>query len=105
VRSIARFLAAFLAVLLFLPLTARAQGQDFYSGARIKDIRVPALVIVGEDEDHGASGPLTHLASAKLLSENLPNAKLIVLKGQGHYYYFSDPQTLNSAIRDFIASE
>jgi pimeloyl-ACP methyl ester carboxylesterase len=79
--------------------------QDFSLGARIKDIRIPALVIVGEDEDHGASGPLTHLASAKLLSENLPNAKFIVLKGQGHYYYFSDPQTLNGAIREFISSQ
>lgn len=78
--------------------------QDFHLGDRIKDITVPALVVVGEDEDHGSSGPLTHLASARLLSENLPNAKLMVLKGQGHYYYFSDPQALNGAIRAFIAS-
>ena len=63
---------------------------------------MPTLIVVGEHEDHGASGP-THLASAKLLSESLPNAKLTVLKDQGHYYYFSDPETLNGTIRDFMA--
>jgi 3-oxoadipate enol-lactonase len=76
--------------------------QEFDLGARINDIKVPALIVVGEHEDHGASGP-THLASAKLLSQNLPNARLIVLKDQGHYYYFSDSERLNGAIREFMA--
>jgi pimeloyl-ACP methyl ester carboxylesterase len=76
--------------------------QEFVLGTRINDIKVPALVVVGEHEDHGASGS-THLAAAKLLSQSLSNAKLIVLKDQGHYYYFSDFESLNGAIRDFVA--
>jgi pimeloyl-ACP methyl ester carboxylesterase len=75
--------------------------QEFDLGPRIKDIKVPALVVIGDDEGRGPPGHKTHLAYAKELSEELPNAKLVVLKEQGHYYYFSDPQTLNRIIRDF----
>lgn len=76
--------------------------QEFDLGSRINDIKLPALIVVGENEDHGASG-LTHLASAKLLSKSLPNARLVMIKDQGHYYYFSDSESLNNAIREFIA--
>jgi len=75
--------------------------QEFNLGPRVKDIKMPALVLIGDDEGHGPPGHKTHLDYAKELSQDLPNAKLVVLKGQGHYYYFSDPQTLNGIIRDF----
>jgi pimeloyl-ACP methyl ester carboxylesterase len=77
--------------------------QDFDLGTRIKDIRAPTLVVVGDDEDHGFPGHKTHVFYAKALAKDIPNAKLVVLRGQGHYYYFTDPQTLNGIIRDFVA--
>jgi pimeloyl-ACP methyl ester carboxylesterase len=78
---------------------------DFDIGARINDIRIPVLVVVGGDEDHGAAGHMTHFAAAKALAEKLPNAKLEVLEGQGHYYYFTVPEKFNRLVRDFIESK
>jgi pimeloyl-ACP methyl ester carboxylesterase len=78
--------------------------QAFDLGARIKDIKVPTLVLVGDDEDHGGAGHMTHFTYAKALANDIPDARLVVLPGQGHYYYYSDPQATNAAIRNFIAA-
>jgi pimeloyl-ACP methyl ester carboxylesterase len=78
--------------------------QNYDSKDRLKTLKVPTLVMVGDDEDHGAQGGLTHLASAKKLAAEIPNAKLVVLKDQGHYYYFSAHEEMNRIIRDFLAS-
>lgn len=76
--------------------------QAFNLGDRIKQIRAPTLVMVGEDEDHGPPGHLTHSAYAQFLAADIPNARFVMLKGQAHYYYYSDPQTTNELIFDFI---
>jgi pimeloyl-ACP methyl ester carboxylesterase len=76
--------------------------QDFDLGDRVKTIQAPTLVMVGDDEDHGPPGHMTHLGYAKILAKDIPNARLVVLKGEGHYYYFSDPRTTNRLIREFI---
>lgn len=68
---------------------------------RLKDIRAPCLVTVGDDEVHGLSDT-THVASAKILSENIPGAKFAVIPNAGHFYMFSHPEYLNRLIRDFI---
>lgn len=70
---------------------------------RLKDIRVPCLVTVGDDEVHGLSDT-THVASAKILCENIPNAKFEVIPNAGHFYMFSHPEYLNGLIRNFIKS-
>ncbi len=77
--------------------------QAFNLGERIRDIRAPTLVMVGDDEDHGAPGHETHFAYAKSLSRDIPRARLAVLAGQGHYYYFSDPDAMHGAMRTFLA--
>ena len=77
--------------------------QAYDPGDRLKEIRVPTLVTIGEDEDHGPSGHKTHVAYAKELAGQIPGATYRMLEGQGHYYYFSNPQLTNSIIRDFIA--
>ena len=77
--------------------------QNFDLGDRVRDIAVPTLVLVGDDEDHGPPGHVTHLAYAKRLAADIPGARFALLPGQAHYYYFSDPDTTNRLIGDFIA--
>jgi pimeloyl-ACP methyl ester carboxylesterase len=77
--------------------------QAFDLGARIAEIAAPTLVMVGDDEDHGPPGHVTHFAYARMLSEEIPRARLVVLPGQGHYYYYSDPAATHRAIRAFLA--
>jgi pimeloyl-ACP methyl ester carboxylesterase len=74
------------------------------TSARLKDIQVPTLVTVGGDEGHGTPDT-THLASSEFLAKSIPNAKFVVLPGHGHFYMFSDPETTNRLVREFIADE
>ena len=78
-----------------------AARQLHDTAARLKDIRVPCLVTVGEDEGHGLSDT-THRESARVLSSEIPGAKFATLKDAGHFYMFSHPRELNRLIRDFL---
>jgi 3-oxoadipate enol-lactonase len=78
--------------------------QDYDPGDALKTIRVPTLVMVGDDEDHGATGGLTHLEAAKQLAIEIPGARLVVFKNQGHYYYFSAHEEMRDVIGAFLAS-
>ena len=71
--------------------------------ARLKEIRVPTLVLVGDDEHHGAADR-THLDAAHHLAYEIPNAKLVVLQGEGHHYLATNPSAAHSAIRKFVLS-
>ena len=77
--------------------------QEYDARGRVKDIAVPTLVLVGDDEGHGRPGDLSHLEFAKSLAGEIPGAKLVVLPGQGHYYYFSAADETNRVIREFIS--
>jgi pimeloyl-ACP methyl ester carboxylesterase len=77
--------------------------QQSDTTSRLKDIRVPTLVMIGDDEDHGASSGATHMDFAKILAREIPGAKLVVFPGQGHYYLFTEPQKANRIMRDFLA--
>ena len=70
---------------------------------RLKDIRVPTLVLVGDDEHHGAADR-THWDAAHDLAREIPHAKLVVLKGEGHHYLATNPSAAHAAIREFILS-
>ena len=69
--------------------------------ARLKDIRVPTLVLVGDDERHGAADR-THYDAAHHLAQEIPNGELVVLKGEGHHYLATNPGVAHRAIREFI---
>jgi len=68
---------------------------------RLKDITVPTLVLVGED-DHAVVSDMSHRKGAEILTEGIPNAKLVVLPGERHSYFFSNPEASHKAIREFI---
>ena len=77
--------------------------QDHDTSARLKDMSLPTLVMVGGDEGHGNSDT-THIASAQFLAKSIPGATFVVVPGHGHFYPFSDPETTNRIVRDFIAT-
>ena len=70
---------------------------------RLKDIRVPTLALVGDDERHGAADR-THYDAAHHLAKGIPNAELVVLAGEGHHYLATNPAAAHAAIREFILS-
>jgi 3-oxoadipate enol-lactonase len=78
--------------------------QEHDTSARLKDIRVPTLVTVGGDEGHG-NPDTTHIASAEVLASSIPDARYVVIPAQGHFYFFSDPETTNRIVRDFISGK
>lgn len=75
--------------------------QEHDHTARLKDIKAPTLVLVGDDENHGATDN-THWASAHQLARDIPHAKLVVLAGEGHHYLATNPAAAHKAIREFI---
>jgi pimeloyl-ACP methyl ester carboxylesterase len=87
---------------IYFALVASRQEHD--TSARLKDIRVPTLVMVGGDEGHGKSDT-THIASSEALASSIPDARYVVIPGHGHFYFFSDPETTNRIARDFIAGK
>jgi len=68
---------------------------------RLKEIRVPTLVLVGDDEKHGATDK-THWHAAHELARAIPDANLVVLPGEGHHYLATNPEVAHKAIREFI---
>ncbi len=77
--------------------------QEHDHTSRLEDIRVPTLVLVGDDEHHGAADT-SHWEAAHQLARKIPNAKLVVLLGEGHHYLATNPETAHRAIREFIAA-
>ena len=73
------------------------------TSARLKDLRVPCLVTVGDDEVHGLSDT-THVASAEVLAKSIPGATFKLIRNAGHFYFFSHPEEINRLIREFVDS-
>jgi pimeloyl-ACP methyl ester carboxylesterase len=93
-------LANLCAVEFYLRHVLARQAHD--TSQRLKNIRVPTLVIVGEKEGD-PSVVMTHRMSADILARGIPGAKFIVLPNQKHNYFASDPDTVHKVIREFLA--
>jgi len=86
----------------FLRLVIARTETD--TSARLKDIRVPTLVTVGDAEGHPDASGISHVSSSEVLARGIPGAKFVVFPGQGHYYPFVDAPTMHRAIREFLAA-
>ena len=62
----------------------------------LSKIRVPALVLVGEDD------AITPVTEAQTLADALPNAQLEVIPGAGHVAPAENPDATNRAILTFL---
>jgi pimeloyl-ACP methyl ester carboxylesterase len=76
--------------------------QEHDTSQRLKDIRVPTLVLAGSEEGGGHATGLSHMESSQMLAREIPGAKFAVIPGHRHYYPFADPKTTNAIIRDFL---
>ena len=59
-------------------------------------VRVPALVIVGEED------ALSPPADAEAMAAAIPGAKLVRIPGAGHLSAVETPRQFNAAVRDFL---
>jgi pimeloyl-ACP methyl ester carboxylesterase len=75
--------------------------QEHDTSGRLKDIRVPTLILIGEDE-HDASSDVSHLASTEVLAQGIPHARVVTVPGARHAYFVSHPDFIHRAIRDFL---
>jgi pimeloyl-ACP methyl ester carboxylesterase len=65
---------------------------------RIGALRVPTLVICGEDDQ------LTPPKYARYLARTIPGAVLVMVEQAGHYVHLEQPAVANQAIRDFLTT-
>src|SRR5262249_18139534 len=77
--------------------------QSHDTTGRLKDIRVPTLILVGED-DRNVTSDINHRSSSEILAKGLPHSKLVVLPGERHSYFFANREAAHKTIREFIAS-
>jgi pimeloyl-ACP methyl ester carboxylesterase len=75
--------------------------QSHDTSNRLKDIRVPTLVSVGEEEGD-PSVVMTHRRSSEILAKGISNARFVVLPNQKHNYFASAPETAHKVIREFL---
>ena len=75
--------------------------QEHDTSHRLKDIRVPTLILVGED-DRSVTSDMDHRTSADILANGIPGARLVILPGERHSYFFANPDASFKAIREFL---
>jgi len=75
--------------------------QEHDTSGRLKDISVPTLILVGDD-DHFVVSDMSHRAGADFLARAIPNAKLVVLPGERHSYFYTEPEKAHGIIREFL---
>lgn len=63
---------------------------------RLSEIACPTLVL------HGTEDRLVAVANARLLTERIPGAELVLIEGAGHVYHSERPEEADRAVLDFL---
>ncbi|CAN5171223.1 alpha/beta hydrolase [soil metagenome] len=69
------------------------EAYDAY--ARLRTIRIPALVI------HGTADEMLAAINGDLVASLIPGARLALLNGAGHLFFWEQPQRSADLVRDF----
>lgn len=64
--------------------------------ARVREIALPALVIVGADDI------MTPVRYAEYLGRELPDAEVVVIPNSGHFVTLEQPEAVNAAVARFL---
>jgi pimeloyl-ACP methyl ester carboxylesterase len=75
--------------------------QSHDTSQRLKDIKQPTLILVG-DGDQNMTSEMNHRMSSEVLLKGVPNAKLVLLPNERHSYFFSNPDLAHKTIREFV---
>jgi 3-oxoadipate enol-lactonase len=76
--------------------------QSHDTSQRLREIKQPTLILVGDD-DRNMTSEMNHRMSSEVLAKGIPDSKLIVLANERHSYFFSNPEAAHGAIRQFLA--
>jgi len=71
--------------------------------ARVKEIKHPTLVIVG-DQDHGSATGSSHRVTSEVLAKALPNGEYAVIPNEAHNYFMTNPDAAHRIIRRFLVA-
>jgi pimeloyl-ACP methyl ester carboxylesterase len=66
--------------------------------ARLQEIRLPTLIICGEEDK------LTPVKYSIFLNERIPGSRLVLIPQAGHMAMVEKPEVVNRAIEDFLSS-
>jgi pimeloyl-ACP methyl ester carboxylesterase len=72
--------------------------HNFEGTHRLGDVKAPTLVLIGEADTVGSN----HIAQSKVLVERIPGAKMKVLKGQSHGFFWQAAAETNHVILDWV---
>ena len=64
---------------------------------RLSAVRVPALAVHGDTDK-----PIPLETSSKVLTEKIPDARLVVVKDTGHFPHMEKPEIVNEAIWEWL---
>ena len=64
--------------------------------ARLKEVKIPSLVIVGEQD------PGTPVSMAREIHENLPGSELVIIPSAAHLSNLEQPEAFNQALQRFL---
>ena len=70
----------------------------FDLGSRLSEIKLPALVLCGEEDQ------LTPLKYSRYLHENLSGSSLVTIPQAGHMVMAEQPDLLNEAVESFLST-
>jgi proline iminopeptidase len=77
-------------------LIATQEFRTFDTRPRLGEIRVPTLVVVGEND------LITTARQARILAGGIPGARLHVFPGTGHNPFVEEPDAFNELVRGFV---
>jgi pimeloyl-ACP methyl ester carboxylesterase len=72
------------------------QGHD--TSARLRQIRAPTLVV------HGTEDEMLSADNGRLIAELIPGARLELLEGVGHMWWWEQPERSAALVREFCTS-
>lgn len=78
--------------------------QQHQTTELLNRITMPTLVLIG-DHDTGMGGTGSHVEQSMYLAEHLPNARLHVISGAAHGYFWQKPEETMTVIADFLAGQ
>jgi pimeloyl-ACP methyl ester carboxylesterase len=73
-----------------------AAGTTFDAYARVSEIKAPTLVLHGTDDN------VVDVRNADLLAELIPGARVELLPGAGHLFYWEQPDWFVDRVRGFL---
>lgn len=76
-----------------------AEAETLDLRPRLKEIKVPTLVIVGRHDF------ITNVAMAEEIVRRTPDSKLIILERSGHFGHIEEPERFYQAVKEFLLQE